>query len=1201
MMQVTGYLIIRVLTKLFFLRTDFPSHRHRGVVMGSIHAMGSLERKEQPMRSRVIHYFILYSFLICTLVLCLVSRGYGDCWKVKTTIPRNDTSRIWISFCDSLNGMAVVDTGLTWTTTNGGITWLSPNTQNSGIRYSGIYMLDYNNALLLTKGNAVSIMRTTNHGLQWQSTTTWGYALYGISFSTSLKGIAVGEKGVIFQTSNGGYEWTKKTIGTVDQTFTCVTYLDSMNIIVAGGSSILYRSRDEGITWTQSMIGPLSGIICSITFSDSLQGIVGSSSGSYARTTDGGQTWHLEVVPMVNILNDFSYLNNERCVAVGRGTVSKSYDSGKTWQTIKLFNRECSKILPLTERETNVLCTNGNILVNTEDSCTYGVSLNYPVNGAINIPFSNNQHSVMLRWGFELSPLITASHIQISTDPSFSQGLIANYYREVTGTPFDGQYAMSLNSNTTYYWRVALKLTDDTEQAWSKVHSFTTMRRVITGMVYDDTNRDGQLSIGEMGMFNQLISISGGIHTSIITDSAGVFIFGYPDSGNYTFALNIFGGWVASTPLNVHVQVGLDDSVGGIVFGQYYPWASLGGKVYHDINENGIFDIQDSGMVNMPIRIKSTTGELLTYSNATGEYIFDHLEYMACSVFVATPVGWEKITPRLVDAYTFEAISLGQHYEQVDFGIHPIPDRVKIPISFYISPNRLVHTISLGVREEATYGIWDTNPLASNIDFSEGEAELPYPYSFFLDVRFINPDQSQSLFGYGSWVDMRPLNKQGQIDTYRVYFNGIEGDQSYYPVKFRWSKELISQSYSGPVSARTPLGIEINMKAVDSLVFNDSNMNSLVITASSPVLEYPEYTWLLVSLPYLYEDSHKDILFPTSKSNAFLFDNGYRVESVMKNGIGYWMKFWTAELPVTLHGLSLHEIAVPVKKGWNLIGSVDHEVPIPTDAIIESNVYGYENGYTIASIIEPGHGYWVKVSSDSELYLGSTDKVEKHSITTDHLNSITVTDNDGKSQTLYYGEKGYSLEQVKNYEMPPCPPSGVFDARFASQRIIELIDDAKEKTLPIQITSQQYPVKISWHIVNSSIRSSIMVGNTIMIIEKDGSTFIESEDERVSLQCGSRYSFPVEYALEQNYPNPFNPSTVINYSIPDNGNTQFAVLVQLRVYNMLGQEIATLVNEVQSTGYKSVIFNSSSLSSGMYFYKMIAGEFSALKKMVVMR
>jgi len=88
---------------------------------------------------------------------------------------------------------------------------------------------------------------------------------------------------------------------------------------------------------------------------------------------------------------------------------------------------------------------------------------------------------------------------------------------------------------------------------------------------------------------------------------------------------------------------------------------------------------------------------------------------------------------------------------------------------------------------------------------------------------------------------------------------------------------------------------------------------------------------------------------------------------------------------------------------------------------------------------------------------------------------------------------------------------------------------------------------------------------------------------------------PTEFSLGQNYPNPFNPSTTINYSIPE-----FS-FVTLKVYDVLGSEVATLVNEDKSVGSYEVEFDANELTSGIYFYKIQSGSFVETKKMVLMK
>ena len=122
---------------------------------------------------------------------------------------------------------------------------------------------------------------------------------------------------------------------------------------------------------------------------------------------------------------------------------------------------------------------------------------------------------------------------------------------------------------------------------------------------------------------------------------------------------------------------------------------------------------------------------------------------------------------------------------------------------------------------------------------------------------------------------------------------------------------------------------------------------------------------------------------------------------------------------------------------------------------------------------------------------------------------------------------------------------------------------------------------------NDSLGVIIADSGFTIIVAKDSSYFttsIESENE-----------MPTEYCLSQNYPNPFNPSTKINYSVPEYG------LVTIKVYDLLGNEVAPLVNEEKNAGNYEIEFNGYGLPSGVYFYKIFAGNFSETKKLVLIK
>ena len=113
---------------------------------------------------------------------------------------------------------------------------------------------------------------------------------------------------------------------------------------------------------------------------------------------------------------------------------------------------------------------------------------------------------------------------------------------------------------------------------------------------------------------------------------------------------------------------------------------------------------------------------------------------------------------------------------------------------------------------------------------------------------------------------------------------------------------------------------------------------------------------------------------------------------------------------------------------------------------------------------------------------------------------------------------------------------------------------------------------------------------------KEYGTYVSVEDEE---------TIPSKFSLSQNYPNPFNPETTISYTIPSNVKSETAK-VTLKVYDLLGREVATLVDEYQQAGNYNASFNvetlhATSLPSGVYFYRLQSGSYSETKKLILLR
>lgn len=127
---------------------------------------------------------------------------------------------------------------------------------------------------------------------------------------------------------------------------------------------------------------------------------------------------------------------------------------------------------------------------------------------------------------------------------------------------------------------------------------------------------------------------------------------------------------------------------------------------------------------------------------------------------------------------------------------------------------------------------------------------------------------------------------------------------------------------------------------------------------------------------------------------------------------------------------------------------------------------------------------------------------------------------------------------------------------------------------------------------NQKFRAVTATDNAFYVVGNDG--IILKSDQSVGISTINN-EIPENYTLSQNYPNPFNPVTKIKFAIPQNGT------VTLKVYNMSGKEIMTLVNEAMNSGTYETEFDGSNLSTGTYFYRIQAGDFVNTKKMILIK
>ncbi|MBI4547123.1 MAG: T9SS type A sorting domain-containing protein [Ignavibacteriae bacterium] len=258
-------------------------------------------------------------------------------------------------------------------------------------------------------------------------------------------------------------------------------------------------------------------------------------------------------------------------------------------------------------------------------------------------------------------------------------------------------------------------------------------------------------------------------------------------------------------------------------------------------------------------------------------------------------------------------------------------------------------------------------------------------------------------------------------------------------------------------------------------------------------------------------------------------------------------------------------VGVLVAQNWNMVS-----VPLHVDdyrksvlfSSASSPAFKYQNGYVIKDTLENGLGYWLKFPASETINLSGTSLTE---------DSIDVNDN--------WNIIGSISSPVAVSNVTSSPPGlitssffGYADGYYEADSIV--------------------PGKAYWVKVNQTGQLILSLSNAVIASSR---IRVVPTSELPPAPPETKNLTPITFNLSQNYPNPFNPVTVIRYQIPVSSR------VTLKVYNLLGQEVAVLVDGMQEAGYKSVELNANKIASGVYFYRLQAGTFVETKKLLLLK
>jgi len=358
--------------------------------------------------------------------------------------------------------------------------------------------------------------------------------------------------------------------------------------------------------------------------------------------------------------------------------------------------------------------------------------------------------------------------------------------------------------------------------------------------------------------------------------------------------------------------------------------------------------------------------------------------------------------------------------------------------------------------------------------------------------------------------------------------------------------------------------------------------------------------WNMVSVPGINPSGMDVDTWWSGKDPAagvFKYNGGYTQITTTTPTEGYWMKNSGAQVYNYPDIQIVPHNDVPLTLGWNLIGLYENTVATATlqtspAGIITTPIFEYSGGYTAATDMVPGYGYWAKADqagsitslSAPPLAKGKGEVVE---FFPDNWGKIILTDATGINYTLYAVKGQVDLDK---YELPPMPPAGMFDIRYGSGRIAEDINSSLQT---IEMSGVTYPITV--RVDGMDIRLMDESGQTINVNLKSGEDVVIGDATIKKLMVTGEL-IPAVYALEQNYPNPFNPSTTIEFSLPEDVSN-----VQLSIYNVLGEKVAEIVNSSLTAGKYSYQWNAKDIATGMYIYELRSDNFVSIKKMLLLK
>jgi|GEM_PF-1196135 len=1117
----------------------------------------------------------------------------GSTWSTQSS---GTTRRLRnVFFLDESTGWVVGDTGTILHTTDGGTNWVAQNSTSTS-SLSDICFVDASNGWAV--GRDGKILHTSDGGSNWKSQnsgTTW--TLASVSFSDTNSGWAVGSGGTIVHTSDGGENWLPQNSG-VTGFLSGVYFLDANKGWAAGAAGRILQTIDGGDNWVSQNRASTSSL-SDIYFVDASNGWAVGRFGRIVHTSDGGNNWEFQESSSNKDLRALYFANASIGWAVGLdGTIVHTKDGGLNWEAQNSGTFETYYGVSFSDASTGWVVGQNGTIVHTSDGGENWLPQNSGTDENLNdVSFTDastgwavGDGGIILHtsdggdnWVAQNSGTINRLDGIVFTGET--TGWAVGQSGTIVYTSDGGDNWESQNSNTIYWlfglhfinastgwavgWDGTIVHTSDGGNTWAAQSSNTTSE--LMDVSFSDVSTGWAV-----GWDGTIVQTNDGGNTWIAQNSSTTNrLYGVSFMNESTGWSVGFSGTIVHTSNGGATWVEQNSGTNKWLWGVHFTDAGTGWAVGDDgiILHFEVPGVPEKIVLSSPAD-KATDVALqptFEWSSADGtesyelvlsvnpdfsDPLVDENEITATHFEIPSDLNrgqtyfWQvrgvnsDVSGPWSDRFSFTTIP--ELPEQVMI-TSPANESTDIELQPTLEWNEAngaeSYELILSVNADFSDPVIDENDLTTiNLEI---DSDLDHDQIYYWQVRGVNAG------GYGDWSEKFSFstipNKPGQVvlNTPSHESTGVELQPT-----LEWSSAERAETHDLVLSAHEDFS---------NPVISESELSGTSFEIATDLVRDQTYYWQVRGVnagntgPW--SESFSFTTFPEQPNTVVLIAPENGATGVAADSSFTWLSSEQAEQ---------YTLQISESKSFE---STMLDSTLADTSLAAGDLLGFDSTY-----------HWrVKASNAG----GESDWSEPWSFT-------TLPDQPGVVELLFPADRADDVEINPTLSWEETENAESYHVQLSLAQEFgqdELVADSTGITGTefLHTEDLESATEYFWRVraeneAGTSEWSDVLAFTTVMATSID-----------------EMHSIPVEFSLAQNYPNPFNPTTVIEFGLPESSP------VRLEVFNMIGQRVALLMDQKKSAGWHAVTFDASSLSSGMYLYRIQSNDFAETRKLTLIK